>query len=179
MKLQLHYRPFEDTRWELFGRSDIEHHALAVLSYINFCTDTDTVKKNIKMCPNQKSWFNNSVRKLLKARAAALESGDSRAPIKGRPKETYQRCCTCTTQMPYKRYEDDFRDNNHCNMWRGIRITTVPRPPLIPPCQANLTHSLPRLRTTQTKDHHAFPPHKGTATYHSSVSGQAGSAEQH
>lgn len=89
MKLQLHYRPFEDTRWELFGHSDIELHTLAVLSYINFCTDTVAVKKNIKMCPNQKSWF-----------------------------------------------------NNHRNMWQGIRITTVLCPPLIPPSQTNLTHSL-------------------------------------
>ncbi len=67
---------FKDTRWNLFERSDIEHHTTTVLSYITFCTDTVTSKKQIKVFPNQKPWFNNTVRQLLRSRGAVLRSGD-------------------------------------------------------------------------------------------------------
>lgn len=62
----------EDTWWELFDRSDVEHNTFAVLSYITFCAVIVTVNENIKVSPNQRPWVINIVRKLLKANNVAL-----------------------------------------------------------------------------------------------------------
>lgn len=43
---------FEDTMWELFEQPDIELHTSTVLSYINFCMDYVTTKKQLKIFPN-------------------------------------------------------------------------------------------------------------------------------
>lgn len=67
-----------------FEQPDIELHTTTVLSYINFCIDNVTSKKQLKIFPNQKPWFNNSVRVLLKTRDAALRSGDREAYRKAR-----------------------------------------------------------------------------------------------
>merc|ERR1712035_166857 len=75
---------FEDTVWELFEDPDIELHTSSVLSYISFCMDNVISRKQVKIFPKQKPWFNTNIRALLQARDSALRSRDREAYRKAR-----------------------------------------------------------------------------------------------
>lgn len=145
------------TLWPL--RHWAPHLSSAVMYYSNFSTDTVTVKNNIKMCPNQKPSFNNSVRKLLKVRAAAIESGDSEAH--GKSRADLKRLIKDAALVLCRRHTNAMGmisgTTTTLLCGKGIRITTVLRPPLIPPSWTNWTHSLPTSRTTQRTTMHSTP----------------------
>lgn len=114
----------DDAIWELFNHSDIKHHTSAVLSYITFCTDTSLLKRTSR-CP----WFNCSVRKLPKARAAVLRSGDSEAYRKSGA--DLRRGIKDAKLKSKQRTEDDFGDNSHCTVWQSIRKIAEPQSSLL------------------------------------------------
>ncbi len=113
---------FEDTKWELFDQSDLELYTSTVLSYINFCTDIVTLEKQIKVYPNQKPWFNNRVRELLRVRDAALRSRDREEY--GRARANLHRGITQAKREYKQRIEDNFNKNNPHAMWQGVRNIT-------------------------------------------------------
>ncbi len=109
---------FDDTMWELFEHPDIELHTSSVLSYISFCIDNVTTRKQVKKFPNQNPWFNATVRALLQARDSALRAGD---------REDYRKAIADlnrgikTAKTKYKeQIEANFRENNPRSMWQGI-----------------------------------------------------------
>ena len=56
---------------------NLEEYTTSVLAYINKCMDDVTIRKTIKITPNQKPLLNAEVRSLLRAWDAAFRSGDS------------------------------------------------------------------------------------------------------
>ncbi len=114
---------FENTDWELFAQStDLEEYSSSVLAYITFCTDTVLTTKTIMVFPNQKPWFNRSVRALLRARNVTYRTGDrlaysdARRELRKGIKEAKHRYL--------QRIEGHFKNNNPRSMWRGIKAIT-------------------------------------------------------
>uniref|UniRef100_A0A3B3I9A9 Reverse transcriptase domain-containing protein n=1 Tax=Oryzias latipes TaxID=8090 RepID=A0A3B3I9A9_ORYLA len=114
---------FELTDWEVFkDGSDLEAYTTSVLSYVQFCTDAVLPTKSIKVYPNQKPWFDGTVRSLLKARDAAYRSGDRLAYSRARTE--LRRGINQAKRRHRQRVEQHFANNNPREMWRGIRTIT-------------------------------------------------------
>ncbi len=109
---------FDDTMWELFEHPHIELHTSSVLSYISFCIDNVTTRKQVKKFPNQNPWFNATVRALLQARDSALRAGDREDYRKARA-DLNRGIKTAKTKYK-EQIEANFRENNPRSMWQGI-----------------------------------------------------------
>lgn len=112
----------EDTIWELFEDPDIELYTSSVLSSISFCMDNVTPRKQVKIFPNQKPWFNTNIRALLQARDVALRSGDREAYRKARA--NLNRGTRAAKTRYREQIEANFRENNPHSMWKGIQNIT-------------------------------------------------------
>lgn len=82
-------------------------------------------------------------------------------------------------QTPYKRLEDDFGDDNHCSMWKKHQDNHSHAFSIDTSLPDQLNSFFAHFEDNSNKGPPCIPLHKGTATHHSSVPGQAGSAEQH
>lgn len=76
---------FHSTDWDVFRgcgaltRESLDEYTTAVVDYINFCVDSVTSWRQIRVFPNQKPWMTHKVRLLIKARDIAFRPGDSSA----------------------------------------------------------------------------------------------------
>lgn len=123
---------FENTDWSVFEHQDREEHTTSVLSYINFCVNSVTVDKRLRVYSNQKPWMTKEVQVLLKQRDAAFRSGDgvqysaARSELKRGIREA---------KAAYKRrIEDHFSTNNSRQVWQGVQHLTNYKP-----CNTTLT----------------------------------------
>ena len=67
---------FETTDWTIFSHQDLEVFTSAVLGYIQYCVNTATVDRQIRLFPNGKPCMNSEVRRLLWERNEAFRFGD-------------------------------------------------------------------------------------------------------
>lgn len=90
----------------------MEGHASAVLSYINFCTETVVETKTVKVFPNQK----------FRERDSAFNSGTQ---LEYREAQKRLRKGIREAKRRYKqRIEEHFNTNSSKYMWQGIKTLT-------------------------------------------------------
>ena len=113
---------FETTDWTIFSHQDLEVFTSAVLGYIQYCVNTATVDRQIRLFPNGKPCMNSEVRRLLWERNEAFRFGDrehfsaARAALKRGIWEA---------KMTYKaKIEEEFSSNNSRQVWQGLRHIT-------------------------------------------------------
>ena len=113
---------FESTDWSVFEHQDLQEYTSSVLSYINFCVNSVTVDKRLRVYSYQKPWMTKEVKALLRQRDDAFRSGDgvqystARADLKRSIRDA---------KTAYRRkVEDYFTKNNTCQVWQGLQHLT-------------------------------------------------------
>jgi hypothetical protein len=69
---------FECTDWDIFLESsdNLDECTEVVLDYITFCEDVCVPSKDVFLFPNQKPWFDSTIRAKVRAKHAAFRAGD-------------------------------------------------------------------------------------------------------
>ncbi len=116
----------------MLTRESLDDYTIAVLDYINFCVDSVTTWRQIRVFPNQKPWMTHKVRLLIKAKDAASRSGDSSRYSTAR---AALRKGIKYAKLDYKRrIETHFETStNSRQVWEGIRAITDYKGTTTPP----------------------------------------------
>ncbi|KAK0148638.1 hypothetical protein N1851_011033 [Merluccius polli] len=135
---------FDSTDWDIFRgqealtRSSLDEFTVSVLDYINFCGDTVTSSKQVRVAPNQKPWMTAKLKALINARDIVYRSGDTEAYSAAR---AALRRGISSAKIVYKnRIEAHFHNSsNSRQVWEGIRAITDYKGVSYPPVNSSAT----------------------------------------
>ncbi|KAK3570062.1 hypothetical protein QTP86_010249 [Hemibagrus guttatus] len=136
--ISLLQQQLQDNDWGMFAsqatsdaQTDINIYTSSVLDHINMCIDNVTTVKHVKHFPNHKPWRNSEVHLLLKARNAALKSGDTEDYSKARA--NLKRGIRKAKHAHKLHIKEHFHSNSNPKcMWKGIQTTTDHKPSIQP-----------------------------------------------
>lgn len=110
------------TEWTLFEEDNIDTYTSTVLFYMKSWMDIITTTRRIRVLPNKKPWVTREVRLLLKARKAALHSGNALQSSMARV--NLKKGFKNATAMYWRRIEYHFESSDPRRAWQGLRLIT-------------------------------------------------------
>ncbi|XP_077985174.1 uncharacterized protein LOC144439815 [Glandiceps talaboti] len=110
------------TNWDELFEDDANKTTEVITDYINFCVDVCLPTKTLKRYPNNKPWFDSSLKHILQLKQAAYREGNAE-----RTSEVGKQLITeiYKKKVEYKhKLENQFSTNNTRDTWRGLQTIT-------------------------------------------------------
>ena len=115
---------FACTEWEVFmdSSSDLDECTDVIMDYVKFCEDICVPTRVATFYPNQKPWFNKSIRNKHLAKEEALRSNDP-SIIKAAKKDLKK--SIALAKKDYKQHlQEHVETSNSRDLWQGINKIT-------------------------------------------------------
>ena len=115
---------FACTEWEVFmdSSSDLDECTDVIMDYVKFCEDICVPTRVATFYPNQKPWFNKSIRNKHLAKEEALRSNDP-SIIKAAKKDLKK--SIALAKKDYKQHlQEHVETSNSRELWQGINKIT-------------------------------------------------------
>lgn len=114
----------ECTDWDVFydSCSTIDELTDVISNYISFCEEMLIPRKTIKIFPNNKPWFTNSLKALMNERCIAFHEGNlaKKLELQKEIKIEVRRA-----KLNYKKkLEEQLSMNNLGSVWKGMTLIT-------------------------------------------------------
>ena len=119
---------FECTDWGVFkeAAADIDEYTETVSDYITFCEGLCIPTKTITIYPNDKPWFNTSIKHKLQVKHDAFKANDKDKYKKARYEAEN---AIKTGKAKYRdKLEENLSTNNSKNIWQGLKAITNYKP---------------------------------------------------
>ena len=115
----------ESTDWEIFNyESNLDEFTDTVTDYIKFCEDVCLPTKTVTYYPNNKGWFNSSLKTALKLKDNAYKNRH-RDPITYRNAKTQWNRAVSKAKEDYKtKLEAQFNTNDSQQVWSSMKLIT-------------------------------------------------------
>lgn len=149
---------FDCTDWQVFDCGDLNENTEVVTAYVKFCEELCLPTKEITQYPNNKPWFDSSLRAKLQVKDAAYKSRTSDVMAYKRAKYDLEKAIKLARATYRQKLEDSLASSNSRDLWSGVQKVTNYKPANLKLCSDD--ESLPNeLNRFYARFDKTPPPH--------------------
>ena len=116
---------FESTTWDIFREnSNLDQYTEAVMDYIKFCENICLPEKTVITYPNNKVWFEQSLKSFLKAKDEAYKNKTNDPAAFKKARSEWKKAVRRSKQNYKEKLESNFNTNDSKQVWSSISQIT-------------------------------------------------------